>query len=356
MNKTIKVLVVDDDPRNVRILEELLSEDFIVDAAYDGNSALDKVFTFRPDIILLDVMMPDLSGLEVSRKIREDDKCRTIKIILVSGKAILAERLEGYEAGADDYITKPFDHQELLAKVNVYAKLHAIEEVDRLKTDFLSLMTHETGTPLNAIVGFSSILLSESTLSAEHKNIVREIFTAGNNLLEKVDRILLWSALKKDQLQATNELLASDLIDAALAEITEIFAAKAITVDKQIGADTRLVGNSVLLVKALKYLLENAFKFSPESGSIIVQQSLSDEGDNCLIKIKDNGVGISDVFPDLLFTGFSTSDLDHHGVGLGISLALTKLIAEMHGGNVSATNNDTHGATFTLSLPVGATQ
>lgn len=352
MGDETKVLVVDDDERNVRILEEILSDEFVLETAIEGLSALEKVSTFMPDIILLDVMMPDIGGLEVCKIIRENIEFRYIKIILVSGKAMLEERLEGFSAGADDYITKPFDHLELLAKVNVYAKLKRIEEIDQLKTDFLSLMTHETGAPLNAILGFSSLLLSEDTFGEEHKNMVRGILSAGKELLDKVDKILLWGALKKGTPCLKSEIILNDLIDTVLDEITKNTLEKDIAVDKQCTDQVKLYGNEELLKKALKNILENAFKYSPDGGSVVIEQSLSENGTFCVIKFKDSGPGFNDIFPDLLFKESRITDTENHEIGLGISLALTKLIVEMHGGRIDAKNNENRGATFTVSFPV----
>lgn len=352
MSSDIKVLIVDDDTRNIRILEEILSDDFILETAADGETALQRVAAFMPDIILLDVMMPGIDGLEVCRQIRQHEDYRYIKIILVSGKAMLEERLEGYEAGSDDYITKPFDHMELLAKVNVYAKLKTIEEVDRLKTDFLSLISHETGTPLNAVTGFSSLLLSEEGLSSEHREMVQEILDAGKQLHEKVDRILLLSSLKKATPYPTDELSVEDLIDTAMAEMADAAAAEGITLEKQGDREVLLSANFELLKKALKYLLENAIKYSPEGGSVALRWSVSADGGRCAIQVKDSGPGIVGMDPATLFQEFGVADIKRHGAGMGISLALTKRIVERHGGAVSAENDADGGAIVTLSVPL----
>lgn len=353
MSNETKVLLVDDDARNIRILEEILEDEFVLDSAENGESALEKVDSFDPDIVLLDVMMPGIDGLEVCRRIREHDHYRYIKIILVSGKARLEERLEGYAAGADDYVTKPFDHMELLAKVNVYAKLKTIEEVDRLKTDFLSLITHETGTPLNAIIGFSNLLLDDDSLDEKQKAMVQEILDAGNLLHEKVDRILLLSALKREEQYPQTEIYSADLVDSALHEVAEDLQAKGIDVDVQKDAGFSFLGNYQLVQKALTYLMENAVKFSPEGGKVTVRQYRSPHENRYLIQLEDTGPGIARHLSDMLFKEFSVTSIRHHDNGLGISLALAKLIIEMHGGGVSAENADQGGALLTVSFPIG---
>ena len=120
-NKT-KILVVDDDPMNVKFLKEILSDEYNIIAALSGEEALEIIFDFMPEILLLDIMMPGIDGYEVCKKIRANEKLANIKILLVSAKAMLNEKLMGYEVGADDYITKPFEHEELLAKIKIFIR------------------------------------------------------------------------------------------------------------------------------------------------------------------------------------------------------------------------------------------
>jgi len=117
MQKGSKILVVDDDQTNLKFLTEILEDDFELLTVATGEEALNIIHQFRPRIVLLDVMLPGVSGYEVCKKIKQDQQLTEVKIILISAKAMVNERQQGYAAGADDYITKPFDHEELLEKV-----------------------------------------------------------------------------------------------------------------------------------------------------------------------------------------------------------------------------------------------
>lgn len=117
MQKGPRILVVDDDQTNLKFLKEILDDDYELLTVSSGEEALDILHTFAPKVVLLDIMLPGISGYEVCKKIRQDNKLAHIKIILISAKAMVNERQKGYESGADDYITKPFDHEELLVKV-----------------------------------------------------------------------------------------------------------------------------------------------------------------------------------------------------------------------------------------------
>ncbi len=122
MAKKTKILIVDDDPMNLKFLKEILSDEYNIKAALSGEEALEIIFDFMPEILSLDIMMPGVDGYEVCKKIRANEKLANIKILLVSAKAMLNEKLMGYEVGADDYITKPFEHEELLAKIKIFIR------------------------------------------------------------------------------------------------------------------------------------------------------------------------------------------------------------------------------------------
>lgn len=122
MAKKTKILVVDDDPMNLKFLKEILSDQYNVESALSGEEALEIIFEFMPEILLLDIMMPGIDGYEVCKRIRANKKLANMKILLVSAKAMLNEKLMGYEVGADDYITKPFEHEELLAKIKIFIR------------------------------------------------------------------------------------------------------------------------------------------------------------------------------------------------------------------------------------------
>lgn len=159
-----KILIVDDNPINLEVLEERL-EGYHLAMAESGEEALKLVPTFQPDLILLDIMMDGMDGYQVCRELRKNPAYKQIKIIMVSAKALLSERMEGYKVGADDYVTKPFDGHELLAKVKVYLRLKSVEEIDQIKSDLLKLLLHETNTPLNTIIAPAEMLKENENLS-----------------------------------------------------------------------------------------------------------------------------------------------------------------------------------------------
>ena len=151
-----------------------MSEDYTLATATSGEEALAVVQDFKPDHVLLDIMMPGIDGYETCQRMRAMPALQHLKIMMVSAKAMVAERLQGYEAGADDYITKPFDDAELVAKVRVYLRLKSLEEVNRLKSDVLTLLGHETITALNGFIGTLEFLLGEPDIDpAQRTELLR---------------------------------------------------------------------------------------------------------------------------------------------------------------------------------------
>ena len=164
-----RILIIDDNPTNIDILEEMFEDSYQLTTSSSGEEALNVAEGFNPDLILLDVMMPGIDGYETCLKLRSHPTLQYTKIIMVSAKALLTERMQGYEAGADDYVTKPFDREELLAKVQVYLRLKSIEEVDRLKSGVLHWVCHETRTPLSGIIAPTQMLIEEIDMENEER-------------------------------------------------------------------------------------------------------------------------------------------------------------------------------------------
>jgi CheY-like chemotaxis protein len=169
MQRQEKILAVDDDANNIAILEELLAEDYDLETTTSGEQALEVAQTFRPDVILLDIMMPGMDGYQVCQRLREQDAFRYTKIIMVSARAMVPERLEGYKAGADDYITKPFDGDEFLAKIQVYLRLKRAEEADRARHALTVKAMDDVRAPLAAVRSVISDVGADSLAKTDAK-------------------------------------------------------------------------------------------------------------------------------------------------------------------------------------------
>lgn len=347
-----RILIVDNDRLNVMILEEILQEKFSLEKAYSGEEAIEKAEKFRPDIVLLDIMMPGMDGYEVCKKLRNNHALSFVKIILVSAKNMLSERLQGYDAGADDYIVKPFEPEEILAKVKVFLRLKSAEEINRTKENLLNLFSHETRTPLNAIIGFATILLNGKNLGGQELESANHILESGQQLLDFVNKTILINDFKKGNKTANlqkldmAEVVLTSLEDAQKNATNKKLKFKKIFPEHKIFADA----DRELLSFSIKCLIDNAIRFSPENSSVEV--SMSEDERRLILKISDSGPGIENHRLSQIFSEFNIEDIEHHDRGHGLSLALVKHIADLHGGQITAENNSGKpGCTFCLSLP-----
>ncbi|MBU2512299.1 hybrid sensor histidine kinase/response regulator [bacterium] len=351
MQTNYRVLIVDDIPHNVEILETSLEDKYVLETASSGEEALEKIPKFRPDLILLDIMMPGIDGYEVCRRIKADDNLSYIKIILVTGKALVEERLKGYEVGADDYVTKPFVIRELEAKIKVFLNLKRSREIDQLKTDLLILFAHETRTPLNGIIGGSDLLMLDDSLDESVKQTVHLISESGKRLLDFIDKTMFLCELKSAPDLKRNQQSISFILNGIKTKLAKEAEDKHITL--QFGnenEDVVFVADWVKIEKAIHYIVDNAIKYSKKDQEVLVTWEKNDQFVS--LKIKDEGEGIPPNWIDKIFDEFAVKDIVHHQKGQGLSLAISKHILESHGGNITVISEPDKGSTFTLKIPI----
>jgi two-component system, sensor histidine kinase and response regulator len=331
-----RILIVDDDPLNVSILEEVLEEGFVIAAAASGAEALRVAAEFKPDLLLLDIMMPEMDGYETCRRLRQSPESRFVKIILVSAKAMLSERLKGYEAGADDYVTKPFDHSELLAKVKVFLRLKSTEEISQLKTDFLVLLSHETRTPLNHILAPAELLAMEGDMEAEERKDLSQMIIAGAERLRCLfEEAMVYFSFKTGRIHLENGTV--DLGPLAL----EVVRAHAGSTCGR-GVKVNLHGHEGLVVPGdgasirtlLAAAINQATASAPEGQEITLAFTATET--ELEITAPLDWEGDDPAAARALFEVFQVRDLRHHGTQINLELPLIREIAVHHGGSVSA--------------------
>lgn len=345
-----RILIVDDENQNREIMQQILAlqDEYLFEVVEDGFKALELIDDFRPEIILLDIMMPGIDGYEVCRRIRRDEAHKFIKIIMISGMSSIEERLEGYESGADDYITKPFIEDELLAKIAVFSKMARIEEVDILKSTALYLMTHETRTPLNGILLGCEFLKEMSGLPKEAKSYVNIIYKSGRRMHRLVSKINLLCQLKGGvELQKEKRSIGEELkkvLDRGRENYKHHEFILVSEGEFLLNADWQLV------TKAMWYIVDNACKFGGNRRVVKIIVGLEDEG--LFISIKDCGAGLNKETINRVFEGLFSEDILHHKEGSGLSLSVCRLIMIHHDGKLTCDNSDGGGAEFKMIFPL----
>ncbi|MDJ0692504.1 MAG: hybrid sensor histidine kinase/response regulator [Xenococcaceae cyanobacterium MO_188.B32] len=350
-----KILVVDDSLENLCMIEAILdSAGYQVSLAEDGATALTLIETSPPDLVLSDVMMPNMSGNELTKKIRQQENLSFIPILLITAQD-RADVVEGLDAGADDFIRKPIEIDELLARVRSLLRLkHSIDEREqmaKLREDFVSRLTHDLRTPLVAADRILSLFQEEAfgTLTEPMSEAIASMKTSNHNLLEMTNTILevyRYEAGRK-RLTFTNFDVA-ELIEEVIQELKPLAEQKALALKfkhpkKQ---NSEIVGSRLEIRRLLTNLMGNALKFT-ERGSISI--SCHQKADFMIIKVQDTGCGISIQEQANLFERFRQGN--HRLSGSGLGLHLVRQIVEAHQGAIGVESEKGKGSLFTVSLP-----
>ncbi|MEH2095968.1 hybrid sensor histidine kinase/response regulator [Nostoc sp. 'Peltigera membranacea cyanobiont' 213] len=360
LSKTVKkdkILVVDDIFDNLLVLEAVLEdEDYEISLVEDSKIALAMVEESPPDIILLDVMMPELDGYEFTRRIRQNQALPFIPILLLTAH-YESSVVEGLDAGADDFIRKPFDPDELHARVRSLLRLkHSIDERDQmanLRADFVSRFTHDLRIPLVASNRVLKLLLEGRfcEVSPQLQEIIDTMIGSNQDLLEMVNTLLEVyrheAGCKTLKISPCN---IQELVSEVFQELTPLAEEKGLTANIDRGETTiTIMADRVELRRVLTNIIGNAIKFT-DKGYVDIHCHLTPA--NVTIDIQDTGPGISKQDQAILFERFRQGKHQRSGSGLG--LYLSRCIIEAHQGTIDVTSEPGQGSRFTIRLPVAS--
>lgn len=353
MPRKPRVLGVDDNHRNLTILRRALTPEFDLATADSGEAALAAADRLHPEIVLLDIMMPGIDGYEVCRRLRQVPHGRRAKILLVSARSMTTERLEGYAAGADDYVVKPFDPEELAAKVRVYSRLHSVESVDRLRSDLLALLAHETRTPLTAILGPLPLLLEAPNLDEDQRELLAMIESGAQRMLRLIERGSFLAQLRSGAVEVHSAAWPLEvLVRSAAGRHARAAGERRVRLEFEAEPGVAAQTDGDLLGQLLDELLANAVRVSPEGGEVRVRAGTA--GDRAFVAVHDAGPGVAAPLAERLFEPFVVGEVRHHRAGHGLGLPIARALAEALGGTLELQPAAGRGAEFRLELPRAA--
>ncbi len=350
-----KVLVADDNADMRAYLARLLGEAYDVVVVERGDVALDVARRTRPDLILTDVMMPGLDGFALLRALRQDERTRTTTVILLSARAGEEARVEGLTAGADDYLVKPFETRELVARVGGAIALAAQRrEADRRKDEFLATLAHELRNPLAPIRMATEVLKRAPDANAERaaRDVIERQVA---NMARLIDDLMDLSRISRGKIELRMETLdLQGVLQEAIEATQPLLAGARQLLSLQLPSQPmRVRGDRVRLTQVFTNLLNNASKYSDAGTRIAIDAQV--DANEAVVTVTDDGVGIE---PEMLskvwdmFVQANRSMERSHG-GLGIGLTIVRSLVEMQGGRVDATSpGPGAGSTFRVRLPL----
>ncbi|MEJ1402795.1 MAG: hybrid sensor histidine kinase/response regulator [Candidatus Sedimenticola sp. (ex Thyasira tokunagai)] len=380
MSKKQRILIVDDVPDNIHVLMDILGGDYVLQAATNGIKALEFAQQkTRPDLVLLDIKMPEMDGFEVLKRLKANKETETIPVIFVTALTDVFDETIGLELGAVDYITKPISAPVIKARVKTHLELFAhkqalemkvkelsltedelrkanerLKELDKLKSMFIASMSHELRTPLNSIIGFTGMMLQgvSGELNEEQEDNLNRVYRSGQHLLGLISDVIDISKIEAGRIEVFPQHFdLKELIGEALELIQPQADKKHLVLDLTASSWPEMFTDRKRLLQCLLNYLSNAVKFTEQGTVRVIIQELNGDVE---IAVSDTGIGIAEDGIPKLFEAFERleSHLRIKVGGSGLGLYLTKKIAhDLLQGDVQVVSEVKKGSTFSIRIP-----
>jgi two-component system sensor histidine kinase/response regulator len=369
------ILVVDDDERNVRLVESMLKPNgYRILHAYDGQEALRRVDSDSPDLMVLDVMMPDLSGFELCGILRARHATRLLPILMVTALHAMEDKVKGLELGADDFLTKPINRSELLAKVKALLRVKGLQDeiearkleleaknrelltIQRFKESMSQMVVHDLKNPLAGIMGNIQLMQMQrgQMPPGRQEELLLRSLESARQMARMIQNILEVAKLEEQKMPLRREPVPIQEVAAEqVADLMSLSARDGIRLDCDVPEDLPPVdADRGLLSRILANLLSNAFKHTPSGGRVTVSARES-EG-SIAVRVQDTGEGIpADLLPYIFekFVAGESEDRRRQSYDSGLGLTFCRLAVECHGGRIGVESRPGEGTTVTFHLP-----
>jgi len=366
------VLLVDDTEENLDILVESLADDYEVSVAIDGETALESVKMELPDIILLDIMMPGMDGYEVCRKIKANKNTQDIPIIFLTAVTDIESKAKGFELGAVDYITKPFEIVEVKARVRTHLSLkltkHELSEKNHILQEktvelqaavneleaFSYTVSHDLKSPLRAIEAYSKMILEEhhGTIDDTTNGMVHDIKNISGNMICMIEKLLEYS--KMAHLDICKEPVdIGEMFNSAFEQCKSVCPERFIKFEFETGIPI-VLADAVLIKQVIYNIISNAVKFTRNREKALIVAGCKRGIGEYIFYVRDNGVGIDMEFSGKLFGIFQRLHSSDEFEGNGIGLATVRKIIQNHGGKTWIEGKVNEGTTVYFTLPASS--
>jgi len=353
------ILIVDDDTGNLKLLNDLLkAKGFNIRTVPSGGLALQAAEKKKPDLILLDIMMPEMDGYEVFRQLKNSAHLQDVPVIFISALNDTKNIVRAINEGGVDYITKPFQPEEVLARVNIHLQLRRqsieLHELNASKDKFFSIIAHDLRSPFNSIIGFSEILLENAQVRnyEVYEEYTQIILNSARRAMDLLSNLMEWSRSQTGRINFNPESFEmAHVIEEIELLFTEVAKQKSIQIVREIPESVPVFADKDMISTILRNLVSNAIKFTYFGGKITI--SVQDKPKEVIVSISDSGVGMKKETIDGLFhIEHSTSTKGtNNEKGTGLGLILCKEFVEKHNGEIRLESEVGKGSVFSFTIP-----
>jgi two-component system, sensor histidine kinase and response regulator len=362
------ILIVDDLADNLKLLMSTLSKiNLRSRPVKSGKLALATAFTMPPDLILLDIMLPDMSGYEVCEKLKADERTSHIPVIFLSSLNDPIDKVRGFSVGGVDYISKPFNASEVIARIENHLAIFRLQkelskknqqltELNATKDKFFSIIAHDLKNPFVAILGFSELLINgyDNYSDKDRKDLIKQIYISSKKEFGLLENLLEWSLIQMNKIEFEPKILKiTELISFNIDLYQSSLQNKQIKLEYKKVEDIFVYSDKNMIDVILRNLLSNAIKFTPKNGLITIDCKLIKEEKKVSISISDTGVGISESDIEKIFNienSYSKPGTENE-IGTGLGLILCNDFVEKNGGEINVESEIGKGSTFWFTLP-----
>jgi two-component system, sensor histidine kinase and response regulator len=359
------VIVVDDTPANLQLLTGMLKErGYKVRPVPSGKLALQAAKNDPPDLILLDIMMPEMDGYEVCERLKADEKLREIPVIFISALNETMDKVRAFGVGGVDYVTKPFQFEEVAARVSTHLELQRqrrklkenyerLRRLEELRDNLVHMIVHDLRSPLTGISGFLdlALVLEKETLTEDGLEYLQTAKRSTTAVIDMVSAVLDVSKMEAGEMKL--HLAECDLVRMAvdlMSGMQSLKEGREMVLDTP-PAPVTVVADGDLILRVIQNLLGNALKFTPSNGRI--RLSIEPDEDRICVTVRDNGPGIPAEYLEKIFEKFGQVEAraSQRKFSTGLGLTFCKLAVEAHGGSIGVKSEVDKGSTFWFVLP-----
>jgi two-component system, sensor histidine kinase and response regulator len=354
------ILIVDDVPANLKVLGGILKDEgYKIRPVLSGELALQVAEKDKPDLILLDIMMPGMNGYEVSLRLKENSGLKDIPVIFISALNDTNDIVKAFTSGGVDYITKPFQSEEVRARIATHIKIsrqnRELQRLNAEKDKFFSIIAHDLRGPIGAFKQSLELITGKTNLDENKKNeLLEKLKNSAKTTYNLLENLLNWAKSQADKINIEPQIFfLKQLVHENTELLLQLANQKQISITANVDDNCVVIADKDSINLVIRNLLSNAIKFTPNNGAITV--IATENGNMVEVTIQDNGVGMKEEVVNHLFlsNSYYTTNGTNNEKGSGLGMVLVKDFTERNGGQIRVESVLNEGSKFIFTVPNG---